>query len=207
MFNLDDFISKSTKHCIILPLKNAEITYYPNFFSENKADYYFQKLLKETPWQQDDIKVFGKIYPQPRLTALYGTEGRSYTYSGITMYPNPFTPDLFSILAQIETEIQEKFNAVLINLYRNGNDSNGWHSDDEKELGENPGIASVSFGAQRYFHLKNKNNLKETFKLTLEHGSLLLMAGATQHYWQHQLPKTKMVQDPRINLTFRKIIA
>lgn len=207
MFNLDKIISVSTGHSIKLPLKNAEITYYPNFFSESKAAYYFQKFLKETPWQQDDIKVFGKIYPQPRLTALYGTEGRSYTYSGITMNPKPFTSDLFSILAHIEKAGQEKFNAVLLNLYRNGNDSNGWHSDDEKELGENPVIASVSFGAQRYFHLKNKKDARETYKLSLSHGSLLLMAGATQHYWQHQLPKTKMVQEPRINLTFRKIIA
>ena len=116
MFNLDDFISKSTKHSIILPLKNAEITYYPNFFSESKAAYYFQKFLRETPWQQDDIKVFGKIYPQPRLTALYGIEGKSYSYSGIRMFPKPFTPDLFSLLAQIEKAGQEKFNAILLKI-------------------------------------------------------------------------------------------
>jgi alkylated DNA repair dioxygenase AlkB len=207
MYNLDEFVSKNIEHSKKLPLKNAEINYYPNFISDKKANHFFQKLLKETPWQQDDIKVFGKIYPQPRLTALYGTEGKSYTYSGITMYPKKFTKDLFSIQEEIETVIQEKFNTVLLNLYRNGNDSNGWHSDNEKELGVNPVIASVSFGAKRYFHLKNKTDSKQTFKLTLDHGSLLLMAGETQHYWQHQLPKTKLVKEPRINLTFRKIVS
>lgn len=205
MFNFDENISKSTAHSIKLPLKNAEITYYPNFFLEKKANHYFQKLLTETPWQQDDIKVFGKMYQQPRLTALYGTKGKSYSYSGITMHPKQFTKDLFSIRDKIETVVKEEFNTVLLNLYRNGNDSNGWHSDDEKELGLNPIIASVSFGAKRYFQFKSKKDSKKTYKLTLGHGSLLLMAGTTQHFWHHQLPKTKMVQEPRINLTFRKI--
>ena len=206
MYNLDSYISEAKEIPIRLPLKNAEVLYYPNFFSTIKADTYFKEILKSTFWQQDGITVFGKTYPQPRLTALYGVDGKTYSYSGITMTPKPFTYDLAQIKKRINNVTEEEFTSVLLNLYRDGNDSNGWHSDNEKELGKNPVIASISFGAKRFFHFKNKSDKSDTYKLSLEHGSLLLMKGATQHHWLHQLPKTKLVQSARINLTFRKIL-
>jgi len=199
------FASEKNNDYINLNLPDADVVYYPHFFSEKKADRYFETLLNETNWQQDDITVFGKTYQQPRLTALYGENGKSYTYSGITMKPLPFTSLLKEIKDLIETITKETFTTVLLNLYRNGQDSNGWHSDDEKELGKNPVIASVSFGAERVFHLKHKadKNLKKSIQL--QHGSLLTMKGSTQKKWKHQLPKTKKVDSPRINLTFRAI--
>ncbi|MEM8765567.1 MAG: alpha-ketoglutarate-dependent dioxygenase AlkB [Bacteroidota bacterium] len=188
-----------------LPLPDSEITYYPNFFEQDWADNCFQELLEQTPWQQDDIKVFGKVYAQPRLTALYGNNGKSYSYSNITMQPHPFSERLLEIKTAIETQTEEKFTTCLMNLYRDGKDSNGWHADDEKELGQNPVIASVSFGHERYFNLRHKNDKTQKHKLLLEHGSLLLMAGPTQHFWQHQIAKTAKKVGPRINLTFRII--
>ncbi|MEM6895079.1 MAG: alpha-ketoglutarate-dependent dioxygenase AlkB [Bacteroidota bacterium] len=188
-----------------LPLPDSEITYYPNFFEQDWADNCFQELLEQTPWQQDDIKVFGKVYPQPRLTALYGNNGKSYSYSNITMQPHPFSERLLEIKTAIEQQSMEKFTTCLMNLYRDGQDSNGWHADDEKELGQNPVIASVSFGYERYFNLRHKNDKTQKHKLLLENGSLLLMAGPTQHFWQHQIAKTAKKVGPRINLTFRII--
>ena len=154
---------------------------------------------------QKTIKLFGKTFAQPRLTALYGSEGKPYSYSGIKMNPIPFTTTLNDIKKKIESLTQEKFNTVLLNLYRDGKDGNGWHSDDEKELGTQPTIASISFGAERPFQLRHKKeNLK--CKFVLEHGSLLLMKGTTQEFWQHQIPKSKKILNQRINLTFRNII-
>lgn len=191
---------------VVLPLTDARVTYHPSFFPSEIATDYFGRLLDETNWRQDDIRVFGKVYPQPRLTALFGEDGRSYSYSGITMHPEPFTPLLLEIKTAVERISEETFTSVLLNLYRDGSDSNGWHSDDEKELGTNPVIASVSLGAKRVFHFRQKANKKQRFSIDLEHGSMLLMAGSTQHCWQHQLPKSKRVLKPRINLTFRKIV-
>lgn len=185
-------------------LPNAAISYYPNFFSQQESNWYFEKLLKETPWQQDDIKVFGKTHPQPRLTALYGTNGKSYSYSHITMHPHLFTPELLEIKQAVEMVTQTQFTTCLLNLYRNGKDSNGWHADNEKELGINPVIASVSFGDTRKFKLKHRTkDIKQDIELT--HGSLLIMAGETQHHWLHAIPKTAKQKTERINLTFRVI--
>lgn len=192
---------------IVLPLRDAEISYFPNFISSEVANTYFEKLLKETNWKQDDIKIFGKVYAQPRLTALYGEAGKPYSYSGITMHPEPFTPILSEIKQKTETVSNVTFTTVLLNLYRDGSDSNGWHSDDEKELGVNPVIASLSLGAKRKFNLRHKDDPSLKYSIDLEHGSLLLMKGSTQHCWKHQLPKSKRVHDPRINLTFRVIKA
>lgn len=188
---------------LILP--DSDIIYYSDFLSHELASEYFSKLKNETAWQQDSIKVFGKIYKQPRLTALFGTEGKSYCYSGITMFPKPFNTILEEIKTKVELISEATFNTVLLNLYRDGNDSNGWHSDDEKELGKNPCIASVSLGAPRFFHLKHRTNTSHRYKVLLAHGSLLLMRGKTQECWKHQIPKTKKSISPRINLTFRKI--
>jgi alkylated DNA repair dioxygenase AlkB len=186
-------------------LPNAAIEYYPNFFDLDKSRMLFEKLLSEIPWQQDDIKVFGKLHPQPRLTALFGNEGKPYSYSNIIMQPHPWNPLLMFIKNEIEEVSTENFTTVLLNLYRNGKDSNGWHADNEKELGRNPVIASVSFGAERSFLLQHNTIADAKLKIALGNGSLLLMKGETQHFWKHQIPKTAKPIGPRINLTFRII--
>lgn len=190
---------------IVFDLPDAELIYYPDFYATEKADFLLDKLFRESLWQQDDITVFGKTHKQPRLTALYGENEKPYTYSNITMHPKHFTKILTEIKEDIETISGKKFTTVLLNLYRDGNDSNGWHSDDEKELGNNPAIASLSLGAERMFHLKHKTKPDLKTKIALNHGSLLLMQGPTQHFWKHQIPKTARKVGPRINLTFRLI--
>ncbi|MDA9551984.1 alpha-ketoglutarate-dependent dioxygenase AlkB [Flavobacteriaceae bacterium] len=190
---------------INLNLKDAEVFYYPNYFTKNESMSLFQILTTETLWQQDDIKVFGKTYKQPRLTSLYGSNKRPYSYSNITMHPHKFSSTLLKIKSKIEDTTNEIFTTCLLNQYRDGQDSNGWHADDEKELGQNPVIASVSFGASRMFHLKHRYDKSHKCKLLLESGSLLLMKGTTQHFWLHQVPKTKKQIGSRINLTFRYI--
>ncbi|MBC7845504.1 MAG: alpha-ketoglutarate-dependent dioxygenase AlkB [Flavobacterium sp.] len=190
---------------LVLNLPDAEIVYYPHFFDKKEADTIFEQLKNEIPWQQDNIRVYGKTHPQPRLTALFGNEGKPYSYSNIKMQPNPWNPILQKIKSYIEGVSDTNFTTVLLNLYRDGKDSNGWHADNEKELGSNPIIASVSFGAERVFQLKHNSipNLKQN--ILLEHGSLLLMKGTTQHFWKHQIPKTSKPIGSRINLTFRII--
>lgn len=200
-----NLFSETDKNSIPLELPDSDIIYFPNFYSEEASQNYFQQLLKETEWRQDNIKLFGKVYAQPRLTALYGNTNKSYSYSGITMHPNRLTTTLKSIKIDVENACSATFTTVLLNLYRNGMDSNGWHSDDEKELGENPIIASLSLGGRRKFQLRHKTE-KLRHSIELKNGSLLLMKGKTQHAWQHQIPKTKKNVDPRINLTFRIII-
>ncbi|HEA29027.1 MAG TPA: alpha-ketoglutarate-dependent dioxygenase AlkB [Leeuwenhoekiella sp.] len=187
-------------------MPQAEVYYYPDFISPARQKNYYEQLRTHVKWQQDDIKVFGKIYAQPRLTALYAENSKPYSYSSITMHPKPFLPLLQELKDQVETRTGCLFTTCLLNLYRNGQDSNGWHADDEKELNKNPVIASLSLGAARFFKFRAKNNRSDTRKLLLEPGSLLLMKGSTQHYWQHQLPKTTKHIGGRINLTFRKLI-
>ena len=190
---------------IFLDLPDAEIIYFPSFFNKEEADKIYLELQEQTPWQQDQITVYGKTHLQPRLTALYGNEGKPYSYSNIKMVPHPWTFLLQKIKFHIESISNVSFTTVLLNYYRNGSDSNGWHADDEKELGINPTIASVSFGANRTFQLKHNldKNLKKS--IVLEHGSLLVMKGTTQHFWKHQIPKTAKLIESRINLTFRVI--
>jgi alkylated DNA repair dioxygenase AlkB len=190
---------------IFFNLPDAEIIYYPNFLSQEKANALFEELLENTPWQQDEITVYGKKYLQPRLTALYGTEGKAYSYSNIVMQPHHWTLALQKIKSLIENISEANFTTVLLNYYRNGNDGNGWHADNEKELGINPIIASLSLGAERNFQLKHNINPIQKKNIILEHGSLLLMKGTTQHFWKHQIPKTARPIGPRINLTFRVI--
>ena len=191
---------------IYFDLKEAELIYYPNFYDFLEADSIFKQLLNQIPWQQDDIKVYGKVYAQPRLTALFGNDGKLYSYSNIKMQPHPWNLILQKMKFQIENVIAENFTTVLLNLYRNGKDSNGWHADNEKELGINPVIASLSFGEERYFHLQHNTDKELKLKILLEHGSLLIMKGTTQHFWKHQIPKTAKPIGNRINLTFRKIV-
>ena len=189
---------------IIFNLTNAEIEYYPDFFSLAKANDLFLKLQNEIPWQQDNITVYGKTHAQPRLTALFGNEGKPYGYSNIVMQPHHWSPLIVFIKEEVEKFCNENFTTVLLNNYRNGQDSNGWHADNEKELGRNPIIASISFGAERVFQFKH-NTLELKQNIILQHGSLLIMKGTTQHFWKHQIPKTKKEIGPRINLTFRII--
>ena len=188
-----------------LMLPDCDIWYYPAFLDADKATRCFEDLRRETPWRQDDIRVFGKTYPQPRLTALYGNNQKPYQYSNILMQPIKFTPLLEALKADIDKISGTCFSTCLLNLYRDGRDSNGWHADDEKELGTKPVIASLSLGEERSFHLKHKKNKELKHKMVLEHGSLLLMKGSTQHNWLHQIPKTRRPIGERINLTFRVI--
>lgn len=190
---------------LTLSLPDAEIIYYPKFFDKEQADQIYAELLQEIAWQQDNITVFGKTHPQPRLTALYGNEGKPYSYSNITMQPHPWNTLLQKIKYHIETTTECQFTTVLLNQYRDGKDSNGWHADNEKELGTNPIIASLSFGAERVFQLKHNTIADAKKSIVLEHGSLLLMKGSTQHFWKHQIPKTAKPIGNRINLTFRSI--
>ena len=191
---------------IYFNVPDAEIIYYPHFFDTEESDLLFQELLLTIPWQQDDIKVFGKVHAQPRLTALFGNEGKSYSYSNIKMQPHSWNPILQNLKLKAEAVSETEFTTVLLNLYRDGKDSNGWHADNEKELGTNPVIASLSFGADRYFHLQHNNDKNLKLKILLEHGSLLVMKGTTQHFWKHQIPKTAKPIGSRINLTFRSIV-
>ena len=160
---------------IVFDVPDASIIYYPNFFSTEEATIFFDTLQKEIPWQQDDIKVYGKVYPQPRLTALFGNEGKSYSYSNITMHPHKWSPLLMSIKEKVEKTTEAIYSTVLLNYYRDGKDSNGWHADNEKELGTNPIIASLSFGAERMFQLKHNAIPNQKINIPLAHGSLLVM--------------------------------
>ena len=189
----------------IFSLPDAELEYFPNFLNKEKADLLLQKLLKEVPWQQQNIKLFGKEIPQPRLTAFYAEQGISYTYSGLQLKPNSFSTELWELKQKTQELSGFDFNTCLANLYRHGNDSMGWHADDEKVLGKNPVIASISLGGIRRFQFKHKTNKDLKKSIELQHGSLLIMKGSMQHFWKHQLPKTKKEVAPRINLTFRKI--
>ena len=186
---------------------DADLALHEAFFTADKSDELFASLQTDIPWKQEPIVLFGKEMMQPRLTAWVGDEGVSYTYSGITMTPHPWTPELLLIKNQIETISPVQFNSVLLNYYRDGQDSMGWHQDKEPELGPNPVIGSVSFGATRPFQLQHKRR-KDVPRLDipLSHGSFLLMQGATQHHWRHRIPKTQKPLGPRINLTFRKIL-
>lgn len=190
---------------ITFDLIDAQVSYVPSFIGFEEANELFDKLINDINWQQDDIVVFGKKFQQPRLTALYGNDGKSYSYSSLTMFPNKWNSLLMYIKEKVEEFMNVKFTTVLLNYYRDGNDSNGWHADNEKELGKNPIIASISFGAKRVFQMKHNTNKDQKFKIELEHGSLLIMKGTTQHFWKHQIPKSTKKVGPRINLTFRII--
>ena len=183
----------------------AKYIFYPQFFSAQECDLYINKLKEEIKWKQEPIKMFGKEVMQPRLTAFYGDQEKSYRYSGMTMVPHEWTDNLLLIKNKIEKIAQVHFTSALLNLYRNGKDSMGWHRDDEKELGINPVIGSVSFGEARIFQLRNYNDKKMIEKVELTNGSFLLMRGETQHYWEHQIAKTKSEIGERINITFRVI--
>jgi alkylated DNA repair dioxygenase AlkB len=196
--------SENKSEKIVLP--NTNLEYYPNFLNNELANSYYKTFLNTLEWEQYYIKLFGKKIAQPRLSALYASSEVTYTYSGLKLSPKPYTEELEKLNSLLFGLIGQEFSHCLANLYRDGNDSMGWHADDEKELGKNPIIASLSLGAVRNFQLKHKTDSALKYALALEHGSLLIMKGSTQEFWKHQLPKTKKEISPRINLTFRTII-
>ena len=185
-------------------VRDGEYIYIPDFLSYDEGNHYFEKLLATIRWKQEEMNMYGKTLPFPRLTAWYGDPEKSYSFSGLTLHPNKWTTELLEIKNKVVAEVKTPFNSVLLNRYRNGSDSMSWHQDDEKELGVNPIIASVNLGATRTFQLRH---LKSGEKLSLElpHGSLLVMMGKLNHYWQHQITKTRKQVGERINLTFREI--
>lgn len=185
-------------------IRDGEYIFIQNFFDTDTANKYLKQLLENIEWKQESMNMFGKRIPFPRLTAWYGEEGKNYSYSGVTHQPLPWSKELLEIKQKIEEVSDTSFNSVLLNLYRNGNDSMSWHTDAEPELGRNPIIASINFGDSRNFHLRHMKT-KEKIEIELTHGSLLVMQGELQHHWQHQVPKTKKSSQPRINLTFRRI--
>jgi len=190
-------------------LPNADIVIHRSLFDVQEADEHLEGLLFETHWQQEQIRMFGKMTDIPRLTAWYGDEDKPYTYSGIEMAPLPWTTRLETIKKQVESVSETTFNSVLLNRYRDGSDGVAWHADNEPELGPAPIIGSVSFGATRAFQFRNITDSKEnemTEEVQLRHGDVLIMGGGTQKYWNHQIPK-RTKADPRINLTFRKILS
>lgn len=189
----------------VIHLKDAELYYQPAFFKTIESNELFDALLRTIEWKQDTIKMYGRELPLPRLSAWYGENNKPYTYSGITLNPLSWTKELLLIKNKVETVTKVKFTSVLLNRYRSGQDYVGWHADDEKELGNNPVIGSVNFGATRKFQLRRKDDKLEKFEVELQHGTLLVMRGATQHFWQHQVPKTTHRIGERLNLTFRVI--
>ncbi len=181
--------------------------YIEHYLNPDEASTLQAALLAQLSWEQPSIKIAGRELPIPRKQVWQGEAGLHYTYSGKRFEPYPWHPHIFKLKQRIEAEFSHCFNSVLCNLYRNGQDSVAWHADDEPELGPNPVIASISLGAERGFHLKPKvASDSRRHKIVLSHGSLLLMDKNVQAYWLHQVPKTKTVSAPRINLTFRQII-
>lgn len=182
-------------------LDGGTLVYDSAFYDTAVADTFFAQIKAETPWRQER----GRFGPFPRLTAWYADAGLTYAYSGVTHQAVPWTETLAQIRRAVEEAAGVPFNSLLLNFYRDGQDSMGDHADDERELGKDPVIASVSFGAVRRFHLRHKTT-KEKLTFDLAHGSLLIMAGTCQHHWVHGVPKTKEAVGERINLTFRNVI-
>ena len=216
----------------LIKVPNGELFFSENFFDKKISDRsveYFQEndtldwretnwneisdedLIKinfeNIKWKHDNINMYGKIIPLPRLTSWYGDQGKSYMYSGIKSEPNPWNKGLSYIKEQIETVTDTKFNSVLLNWYRNGDDHLNWHTDNEKELGKNPVIASVNFGETRDFVIRKNDDKSKKITIPLQHGTLIIMRGELQHFWQHSVPKRIKVKSSRFNLTFRVIVS
>ncbi|MCU1716455.1 alpha-ketoglutarate-dependent dioxygenase AlkB family protein [Pseudomonas sp. 5P_3.1_Bac2] len=188
-----------------LPLANAELSFYPDWLDAATAAQWLQALVAQTPWQQPRLVIYGREVTVPRLVAWYCDADVRYGYSGFTHETLPWTPLLAHIREDLEQRLGQRFNGVLLNYYRDGQDSMGWHSDDETELGRNPVIASLNLGGTRRFDLRRVGENRIAHSLPLTDGSLLVMAGATQHHWQHQVAKTRSLCTPRLNLTFRLV--
>lgn len=197
-----DFFAGDNRQFI--PLSDGELLLIRQVFPPETAHRLFLALREQIQWSQDEIVIGGRRVRIPRLQAWYGDA--AYRYSGLSMKPIAWTPVLLELKQTVEALTDARFNSVLLNLYRDGNDSVGWHSDDEPELGAAPVIASVSLGASRDFSLRQKKPGTEKVKMQLNSGDLLLMSGLLQQCWQHQLPKTQLPVGERINLTFRLVV-
>ncbi len=185
--------------------KDGIVNYYGKLLSTEKADFYFDTLLKSIEWRNDEAIIYGKKIITKRKVAWYGDKPYAYTYSNTTKYALPWTKELLALKISIENETGETFNSCLLNLYHSGEEGMAWHSDGEADLKKNGAIGSLSFGAERKFAFKHKQT-GEKVELILEHGSLLVMKDTTQSHWLHRLPPTKRIASPRINLTFRTIM-
>ncbi|WHP05072.1 MULTISPECIES: alpha-ketoglutarate-dependent dioxygenase AlkB family protein [Acinetobacter] len=184
---------------------DGTVQYYGKVIQEMVADDYFEKLMQNIAWENDQAIIFGRQITTKRKVAWYGDQGYEYTYSNINRYALPWTVELLELRQRVELLTGERFNSCLLNLYHTGEEGMAWHSDDETDLKKNGAIASLSFGAERKFAFKHKQS-KEKVELYLEHGSLLVMKDTTQSHWLHRLPPTKKVSTARINLTFRTIV-
>jgi alkylated DNA repair dioxygenase AlkB len=191
--------------CIQLEMLEGAARIWPSALPPEEAARLFDELRHTIDWQQESILMFGRRVPVPRLVAWHGDPGTSYTYSGTLHRPMPWTPPLVRIRDRAAELCGARFNAVLLNLYRDGRDGMGWHADDEPELGRDPVIASVSLGSTRRFCLRHRKRRNVKLDVPLPHGSLLCMSGTTQHHWVHALPKTRAAVGERINLTFRLV--
>lgn len=185
---------------------DLDVVYIKNYIDEARADSIFQELKNADFWEAAQVKIFGKLRFQPRLSAWVADQDVSYTYSGLTLPRNDWTHSLAELKFSLESDFKNKFNSVLLNYYRNWSDSMGWHQDNEKVLGVYPVIVSVSLGSERVFKMKHIDSERKTvIHFNLSAGDLLLMKGATQEFWRHSLPKTSKPAGERINLTFRQI--
>lgn len=187
-------------------MPDADVWYFARLNLGMPHDDALQRLIREVEWEQRTIKVWGREHPQPRLVAWYGNPGCYYSYSGLRLEPFPWTELLWSLKECVETTVKSTFNSALLNFYRDHRDSMGFHSDDEPELGPEPIIASLSFGAQRVFVLKHRSKKMQPVRLRLGAGSLLLMKGGTQKHWVHGINKQASPCGPRVNITFRRIV-
>lgn len=184
---------------------DGEVFYYADFFTAQQSHEFLRILTEEIPWKHDEVVIFGKVIQTRRKVAWYADHNKSYTYSGRMKVGLSWTPTLLSIKTAIEQKLKTSFNGCLLNYYHDGDDGASWHADDEKSIQVNSHIASISFGATRKFEFKHKQT-QEKISLLLEPGSLLVMQGTTQTHWIHQLPKSKKIKVPRLNLTFRQMI-
>lgn len=189
-----------------LPLDDAEVAFDARWLPEADADRLLRGLREEVPWEIHRIRLFGREHASPRLSCWIGDSGTGYRYSGSYFEPRPWPPELTGLRERLCAELGTGFNSVLANLYRDGSDCMGWHSDDETELGPAPVIASLSLGATRRFVLKHRREPQRKLEIALPHGSLLVMSGATQRNYRHALPRTAKPVGERINLTFRRIV-
>jgi alkylated DNA repair dioxygenase AlkB len=189
-----------------IDMPDAEVLLFASLFSQLEANQLFDALRRDILWREETIKLYGQVHKQPRLTALYGDPDTSYRYSGITLESVPWIPALLKIKERIEQVSNASFNSVLLNRYRDGSDSMGWHADDEPELGRNPIIGSVSLGENRALQMKHKSDKSNRRNIPLANGSFLLMQGAVQHHWLHQIAKSRRQMGERINLTYRFIL-
>ncbi len=201
---MTDLFSTINENTNLLPF-DGTVNYFGKMFSNQQSSNYYNKLFNEIAWENDEAFVFGKHIITARKVAWYGDKNYNYSYSGTTKYALIWTKELLEIKTRIEALTNTTYNSCLLNLYHNGKEAMAWHSDDEKSLGKNTSIASVSFGAERFFAFKHKNN-NATVKILLQHGSLLVMKDQTQTNWLHRLTISTKIKTPRINLTFRTIV-